>query len=147
VDVQAVPRGSEEKVQLVSNPVLDASMLAAFSTPAGSFVASQTVNGRRVEIISAREVVYSALPESAVFTITYQDSTGKKTKLNAPSLNTGSAGNFPLDVGPLFSEQPGTYTGTLLLESDPDAAVARADIKQIWNGKISLPFIFTVRKK
>jgi hypothetical protein len=56
----------------------------------------------------------------------------------------GGSGQFVVSPSILALREPGSYTGSIMLRPDPNAAYEDPAIKTIWNGTLAFPISFTI---
>jgi hypothetical protein len=149
-DVVIVEKSQAESIELISNPDLDAAMQGAFRSKALSMMTSwyQTPSGRRMAT-GALGITYHDLPAAVGFELVLRLEDGREIASN-PQIShrlfarAGSSGEFTVSPSNLMLDEPETYTGSIVLRSDPNRAYEDPAIKTIWDGELEFPISFTV---
>ena len=151
--VRIAETGAAEKLQAVSNPRLDKTMRDAFATrPVQSHGVYFTSSGRR-HCVRSTEIVCQALPVAIAFKLflrlpdSHELPQGGAKGPQKIRLRADTSGRFVVQAGPFGLEQPGEYTGTLILRPAPDYAYEDPAIKTIWSGTLEFPISFTISKE
>ena len=148
-EVTVVPQEEAETIELVSSAQLDATMTKAFQVrSSGHSIPYRTASGEvRHEHLKA--VFYRSLPMTVAFRLQLRLSKGSED--GAPfectrliRAQAGSSGKLVLNPWEFSIKEPGVYSGTVVLISDPNIAYADPAIKAIWGGTLEFPISFTI---
>jgi len=150
VEVTVVPREKAENIELIASAKLDDSMEDAFEV--GSFpvlVGSARMGSGRNLHYTPKAIQYHDLPVSIAFRLTLHlsDPWGQEFSLEDPKplvIRAGTSGRRFLSCRP---QEPGTYTGTVILRPDPNSAYQDPAIESIWDGTLELPISLTFTEK
>ena len=148
-DVNIVEQAQAERLELVADAQLDEAMRAAISMDASRSEGfySNAVRQRRWH--SATWITFKRLPVAVGFELSLRMSDGREFPQIAGAvqhmrIRSDDSGKDCADVGFFGIEEPGEYTGTLVLRPDPDYAYEDPAIKSIWNGTLEFPISFSV---
>jgi hypothetical protein len=149
VEVAVVENERAEKVTLISGPELDQSMPAAFTTKTGAMSGTYSTSSGKREYSGGSQICYNNLPAAAAFQCVFQFPDGRevveKTHHERPiRFRAKSSGMFRTSPRVFLFEQPGQYSGTLILRPCIETAHKDPAIKSIWNGELKFPISFTV---
>lgn len=149
VEVAVVENEKAEKVTLISDPELDQSMPTAFTTKIGSGSGTYSTSSGKREYSGGIPIYYNNIPVAAAFQCVFQFPDGREV-VEKPHhedpirLRAKSSGMFFASPRVFLLEQPGQYSGTLILRPSIEAAYRDPAIKSIWNGELKFPISFTV---
>jgi hypothetical protein len=149
VEVAVVENEKAENVTLISDPELDRSMQAAFTTKIGRMSGTYSTSAGKREYSGGIQIYYNNIPAAAAFQHVFQFPDGRevveKPHREEPiRLRAKSSGMFFASPRVFLLEQPGQYSGTLILRPSIEAAYRDPAIKSIWNGELKFPISFTV---
>jgi hypothetical protein len=154
VEVNFVEKGAAEQMELVSGGRIDETMrrIVAVDVQADRHGAFETAAGRR-GVRGCPSITFQALPIAAGWQVSLRleddrefptDNGTYPQKIHA---SAGSYGHYMVDLSRLGIEEPGEYSGTLVLRPDPDHAYEDPGIKSLWNGTLEFPVSFVVYVK
>lgn len=149
VEVAVVENEKAEKVTLISDPELDQSMPAAFTTKTPRLSSTYSTPSGKRQCNGGIEIHHKDIPCAAAFQRVFQFPDGRevveKRRHEEPiRLRANSSGMFHIWPSVFLLEQPGQYSGTLILRPDIEAAYKDPAIKSIWNGELRFPISFTI---
>jgi hypothetical protein len=149
-DVVIVEKSQAERIELISNPDLDAAMQGAFRSKAISTMTSwyQTPSGRR-QATGSLGIAYRDLPAAVGFELVLRLEDGREIASNRQISHrlfarAGSSGQFWVSPSNLMLDEPNTYTGSIVLRADSNRAYEDPAIKTIWDGELEFPVSFSV---
>ncbi len=150
VQFNVVKEHEKEKIDLASNPELDARMRRAFMASRGRRSMS-TLAGVRTYTCDTH-IEYSVLPLAVAFRPALRLASGEEI---APRderrewrewyrVRAGTSGEFFVEPPTFPVEAAGEYNATLILTPDLDRAYDDPAIKAIWGGTLEFPIHFTI---
>ncbi len=149
-DVNIVEKDRAEQLELIADPQTDASMRGAIAIETSErHGAYGTAAGRRGHRGSA-SIAYKTIPVAAAFELSLRLADGRELPAGPNRqpqrirVRAGKSGAFVVNVGNFGITEPGEYSGTLVLRSDPNYAYEDPAIKAIWNGTLEFPISFVV---
>ena len=147
-EVVMVEAEDAEKVALVSSGELDEGMRAAFWDI--SATRSGRVPRRWGHAISRSTVYirYENIPAAVGFEPVLCLDDGREIPSEGRAsrrlrARAGESGVFIVSPWILVSDESGTFTGSLVLRADPEAAYEDPAIKEIWGGTLTFPITFS----
>lgn len=150
VEIVVVEKSRAERIELESNPDLDEAMRAAISSTTTPFMRSwySTALGRRTST-GGLQITYDNLPAAVGFKPELRLSDGREIPADRRVSHrlyarAGSSGRFNVAASALGIQKRGSYTGSIILRSDPNAAYRDPAIKAIWAGTLEFPISFEV---
>lgn len=151
--VVVVPEAAAETMKLISSAELAPAMRAALSVESSASCRYTLYDAPAGPLLGGfeREIVYKDLPVAVAFRLELHLSNGSGSEVvrsypRPLRARAGSSGHFAIAPADLSLEEPGTYTGTLVLTPDPDCAFEDPAIEAIWNHGVELPISFKVSK-
>lgn len=149
-DIIIVEISQAETVELVSNADLDAAMEKAFRSNAVPMAMNwyRAPSGQR-RSTGMLEITYRNLPAAVGFEPVLRLPDGREIA-GDPQVShrlfarAGRSGQFTVSPSNLILDEPGSYTGSVVLRSDPNVAYRDPGIKAIWDGALEFPVSFTV---
>jgi len=149
VEVLMVENEKAEKVTYVSSSELDQSMPVAFTTETPRMSGTYSTPSGKRQYSGGIKIHYKDIPHAAAFQRVFQFPDGReaveKDRHEEPiRLRANSSGVFFPSPRVFLLEQPGQYSGTLILRPNIEAAYKDPAIKSVWNGELRFPIAFTV---
>lgn len=149
VEVVVVEKEKAEQVECVSNPELDEAMRAAFTYKKANMGGSYSTPAGEREYTGSIQVFYKDIPVAAVFKCAYEFPDGREVVEQSGTeeptrLRAGTSGSFHVWVRRFVLDEPGRYSGTIILRPDLEEAYKDPAIKSIWNGELRFPISFAV---
>jgi len=149
-DIVIVEKSQAEAIELISNADLDAAMKGAFRSNALPMAMNwyRAPSGQR-RSTGMLEITYRNLPAAVGFEPVLRLSDGREIPGN-PQVShrlfarAGLSGQFAVSASNLMLDEPGVYTGSLVLRSDPNVAYRDPAIKAIWDGELAFPITLQV---
>ena len=152
-DIVIVEKSQAERIELISNPDLDAAMQGAFRCRTFSAMTHwyQTPSGRR-RASGTLEIAYRDLPAAVGFEPVLRLEDGREITSNRQTSHrlfarAGRTGNFWISPSNFILDGPETYTGSIVLRADPNSAYEDPAIKAIWDGELEFPVSFSVAEE
>lgn len=149
-DIVVAEEPEAERIELESNPDLDEAVRAAISSTTTPFMRSwySTASGRRTST-GGLQITYDDLPTAVGFRPELCLSDGREIPADRRVSHrlyarAGSSGRFNVAASALGIEECGSYTGSMVLRSDPNVAYRDPAIKAIWDGTLEFPISFEV---
>lgn len=149
-DLNIVEKDRAEQLELIVDPQTDKIMRAAIATETSDrHGVYGTPAGRRGHRGST-SIAFKTLPIAAAFELSLRLADGRELPAGADRqpqrirIRAGKSGAFVVNVGSFGLTEPGEYSGTLVLRSDPNYAYEDPAIKSIWNGTLEFPISFVV---
>lgn len=151
-DVVVVEESQAERIELESNPDRDQAMQRAFSSRFVPLMRLYATPSGRRSSTGGLEIIYHDLPMAVGFLPMLRLSDGREIlgdrrisyRLHA---RAGSSGQFSLSPSMVMPDEPGSYTGTLVLRADPNGAYRDPAIKTIWDGTLEFPISFAISEE
>jgi hypothetical protein len=149
-DINIVERDQAERLELMADPQTADRMRTAITLVTSQrHGAYETAAGRRGHR-GSMSVTFKTLPAAAAFELSLRLADGRELPAGPSGqpqqirVRAGEYASYMVDVGCFGLEEPGHYTGTLVLKPDPDQAYEDPAIKALWNGTLEFPVSFTV---
>ena len=149
-DLNIVERDRAEQLEPVADPQTDKIMRTAIATEtADRHGVYETPAGRRGHR-GSMSVTFKTLPVAAAFELSLRLADGRELPAGPHRqpqrirARAGESGAYMVNVGDFGITEPGDYTGTLVLRTDPNYAYEDPAIQSIWNGTLEFPISFVV---
>ncbi len=151
-DIVVVEKSQAERIELTSNPDLDKAMQEAFSSNSISMMRWYSTPLGKLRSTGGLQIEYRDIPTAVGFEPVLHLSDGREIRDdNAVShrlhARAGNSGQFIVSPSLLMPDECGSYTGSIVLHSDPNAAYQDPTIKTIWNGTLEFPISFTIAQE
>jgi len=148
-EIVVVEASEAEKIALTSDPGLDATMRAAFSSTTFSLARRQAARSRGRRAVGGVDIRYHDLPAAVGFRAVLRLPDGReiaRKRLSGQPLRAraGRNGSFYVSASDFAVDEPGSYSSTVVLQPDPEAAYGDPTIKAIWGGELAFPISFEV---
>jgi len=151
-DIVVVERSQAERIELESNPDRDQTMQGAFKSRFIPLMRWYTTPSGRRRSTGGLEILYHDLPMAVGFQPMLRLSDGREILGDRRAsyglhARAGSSGQSSLPPSTLMPDEPGSYTGTLVLRADPNGAYRDPKIKTIWDGELEFAISFTISEE
>ncbi len=159
VSLIAAQDGAPGKIDLLSNPQLDASIRSAFAARPETWMEGRShTNGQSRSWRGGVTIAYQSVPLAVAFKAALRLPDGRAIPQSSEPVEpmrarAGTSGRFQISVADFVASEtanegvlrtPGEYTGVIILKSDPNLAYDDPAIDAIWNGTLEFPIHFTV---